>query len=215
MLSPPDQRHPVVLPDGTVHEGTVYLAAAIDHPQWEVGEYTYASAHQPPKDWAGHLAPHLYPGAPERLIIGRFCQIANGVQFITSSANHRMDGFSTYPFAIVSGFGPNRPSMPGPDSVRDTVIGHDVWIGEGAVILPGARIGSGVIIGAGAVVGGRVPDYAVVAGNRAEIVRMRFDAGTISALIAMAWWDWPIEAITAAEAAICGGDLDALRAARP
>jgi virginiamycin A acetyltransferase len=59
-------------------------------PAHQVGEYTYASAHEPPDDWAARLAPYLYPFSPERLILGSFCQIADGVTFITSSANHRL-----------------------------------------------------------------------------------------------------------------------------
>ena len=149
----PNELYPVTLPDGTPHKDTVFLQAAIDHPRVEVGAYSYASAHHPPDDWAFHLAPYLYPFSPERLRIGRFCQIASGVQFITASANHRHDGFSSFPFAIFGG-GPieDRPSMPAPG--RDTVIGHDVWLGSGALVMPGARVGNGVIVGAGAVVAG-------------------------------------------------------------
>jgi virginiamycin A acetyltransferase len=68
-----------------------------------------------------------------------------------------------------------------------------------------------VIIGAQSVVRGVVPDYAIVAGNPAQIVRMRFDDATIAALVEIAWWDWPIAKIQAAEAAIVGADLTALR----
>lgn len=210
----PDTRHPVRLPDGTAHPGTVFLKPVIDHPRWEVGDYSYASAHQPPPDWAAHLAPYLYDFSPEKLVIGKFCQIADGVRFITASANHRHDGFSSFPFAIFDGAGPDRPSLPaGP--FPDTVIGPDVWIGQGARILPGAQLGAGVIVGAGAVVAGRVPPYAVVAGNPGRVRRMRFDAATIARLLALAWWDWPIARIQAAEAAICGADLDALTRAAP
>lgn len=92
----PSTRHPVRLPDGNPHLGTVFLAPAIDHPRISVGAYTYASAHVPPDNWAAHLAPYLYDFSPEMLRIGRFCQIADGVQFITASANHRYDGFSSY-----------------------------------------------------------------------------------------------------------------------
>ena len=146
-----DTRHPLTLPDGTVHTGTVFLKNAIDHPRIEVGDYTYASAHVPPEDWAARLAPYLYPGSPERLVIGRFCQIADGVTFITASANHRRDGFSTFPFAVFDGgFEEGRPSLP-QTTAPDTVIGHDVWLGQGVRILPGARLGHGVIAGAGAV----------------------------------------------------------------
>ena len=208
---PPDTLNPIRFPDGSLHEGTVFLAAAIRHPRWTVGRYSYASAHHPRADWAAALAPYLSEFSPERLVIGSFCQIAHGVQFVTASANHRRDGFSTYPFAIFDGLDADRPSMPpaGPD----TVIGHDVWIGTGATILPGARLGNGVIVGAGAVVGGTVPAYAVVAGNRATVTRMRFDAATVARLEELAWWDWPIAAIVRHEAAIVGGDLAVLEAA--
>ena len=204
----PDTLHPIILPDGTPHRGTVFLKPAIDHPRMEIGDFSYASAHTPPPDWAFHLAPYLYPHSPERLIIGKFCQIADGVTFITASANHRYDGFSSFPFAIFLDMDPNRPSMP--DAGPDTVIGHDVWFGQGAKILPGARIGSGAIIGAGAVVSGEVAPYSIVTGNPATCRRRRFDEATIDRLLEIAWWDWPIDQIIAQEAAICGGDLTAL-----
>jgi len=214
---PPNTLHPITLPNGSIHKGTVFLQAAIDHPSWEIGRYTYASAHQPPENWAMALAPYLFGGNREKLVLGSFCQIADGVQFITSSANHRMDGVSTYPFAVFDGLEGgvdyDRPSMP--TGTKDTIIGHDVWIGTGATILPGARLGNGVIVGAGAVVGGTVPDYAVVAGNRAEVVKMRFDEDTIARINAVAWWNWPFETILANEAAIVSAEIDALEAVTP
>ena len=211
----PDTLHPVTLPDGTIHKGNVFLKAAINHPNWEVGDYTYANEFDPPEnpeDWAGRLAPYLFPAATDKLIIGKFGQIANGVQFITDGANHARDGFSTFPFAIhdPDRFGGYVATLrPG----RDDRVGHDVWIGAGARILAGAQIGNGVIIGAGAVVSGSVPDYAIVAGNRAEILRMRFDPDTIAALNEIAWWDWDIDKILKHEAAIVGADLAALQKA--
>jgi virginiamycin A acetyltransferase len=210
----PDAVHPVTLPDGSAHPGTTYLRAVIDHPRIEIGDYTYASAHHPPADWAALIAPYTYPFSPEKLVIGRFCQIADGALFVTASANHRHDGFSTYPFAIFGGGeAAGRPSLPGPGP--DTIIGHDVWIGTRATILPGARIGSGTIIGAGAVVAGDIPAYSLVAGNPARVIRPRFEARTIARLLEITWWDWPIDRILAAEAAICGADLAALEAIRP
>ena len=203
---------PVPLPDGSHHAGTVFLNAVIDHPRWQVGDYSYASTFDPPDNWASHLAPHLYDFSPEKLVIGKFCQIAHGAQFITASANHRYDGFSSFPFAIFGG-GPaeGRPSMPGPGP--DTVLGNDVWIGQGAMILPGARLGDGAIVGAGAVVTGSVPDYAIVSGNPAGVKRMRFPDTTIRRLKEIAWWNWSTEKILAHEAAICSADLEALEAA--
>jgi virginiamycin A acetyltransferase len=211
--------HPLTLPDGTRHTGTVFLKAVISHPRWEIGDYTYASSFDPPADpseWTSRLAPWLHPFSPERLIIGRFCQIADCVRFVTASANHRHDGLSTYPFAIFQGrFAEDAPSLPSPNSFRDTVVGNDVWIGAGATILPGARIGDGVIVGAGAVVGGTIPPYTVVAGNPARVIRHRVAPEVAGRLVALAWWNWPIEAILAAEAAICGADAEALERAAP
>jgi virginiamycin A acetyltransferase len=206
----PDTLHPVRLPDGSPHLGTVFLKPAIDHPRIEVGDYSYASAFDPPEDWAARLAPWLFDFSPERLVIGRFCQIADGVRFVTSSANHRFDGISSYPFAIFGGEGApgERPSMPGPGP--DTVIGHDVWIGANATILPGARLGTGTIVGAGAVVGGDIPPYSIVGGNPGRVIRARFEPATVERLLDLAWWDWPIDRILASEAAICGGDVEAL-----
>ena len=209
----PSVLHPITFQNGTSFKGTVFLRNAIDHPQIEVGDFTYASAFDPPDDWQARLAPYLFPHSTEKLIIGKFCQIADGVRFITASANHRYDGVSSYPFAVFDGFGSDRPSMQ--TKLSDTVIGHDVWLGNGAQILPGARLGSGVIVGASAVVSGHVPDYAIVAGNPARIVRMRFSDTDIARLLALAWWDWPIDRILAHEAEICSGDLDALETIRP
>jgi virginiamycin A acetyltransferase len=205
----PHTAHPITLPDGSVHDGTVFLRAVLSHPRIEVGDYSYASAFDPPENWAARLAPYLFDQSPEMLVIGKFCQIADGVLFITASANHRHDGISSFPFAVFDGgFADGRPSLPGPGP--DTRIGNDVWIGQGARILPGACVGDGVIIGAGAVVAGRVPPYCIVAGNPAQVVRRRFDPDQITRLQALAWWDWPIDMILAHEAQICGGDVDAL-----
>lgn len=214
---PPDTQHPVSLPDGTVLPMNVFLKAVIDHPRIEVGDYTYASDFNPPEDvsqWANRIAPFIFPNSREKLAIGKFGQFAHGVRFITASANHKMDGISTYPFAIheperIFGYPGSLPQG------RDTVIGHDVWIGMNAIIMPGTTIGNGVIVGAGAVVSGQVPDYAIVAGNRAEVVRMRFDVAMIARLNALAWWDWPMGSILANEAAIVGADVDALEAVAP
>lgn len=209
-----DRRNPVTLPDGTVLTGLVYLDQVIDHPNWKIGAYSYHNSFQPMDDYAGLLAPYLYRGAPETLEIGKFCQIAEGVRFITSSANHPMSGFSTYPFAIF------RPESLGAyaseiASFGDTTIGHDVWIGHAAMILPGVTIGDGAIIGAGAVVAKDIPPYAVAAGNPARVMRLRFAPEVIETLVALRWWDWPIDLIGAHLDAICGADIARLERAAP
>lgn len=201
--------HPMHFRDGTPNRGLVHLNRVIDHPNIRIGDFTYASSFDPPQDWAMRLAPYTHAGAPERLVIGRFCQIADRVRIITASANHPMAGISTYPFAI---FDPARLGdyIDQIGDLPDTEIGHDVWVGDGAIILPGARIGNGVIIGAGAVVGGRVADYAVVAGNPGRVIRMRFDDATIARLLALAWWHWPAERIARATPALARADIAAL-----
>ena len=210
----PDTVHPIILPDGSAHQGTVFLKPVIDHPRIRVGDYSYASAHHPPDDWAAHLAPYLYPTSPERLEIGKFCQFASGVQIITASANHRFEGISSFPFMVFAGGDPAvRPSMPQPG--QDTRIGNDVWVGTGATLLPGAEIGNGVIIGAGAVVSWHVPPFCIVAGNPARLLRKRFDDAIVERLERLAWWNWPIDRVLAAEAEICAGDIDALEALTP
>jgi len=202
-------RHPMRFPDGRENPCMVHLNRVIDHPNISIGDFTYANDFDPPADWAARLAPYLYPGAPERLVIGRFGQLAHGVRFITASANHAMDGISTYPFPIF-----NAATLPlyadRFTHLPDTVIGHDVWIGHGAMILPGARIGHGAIIGAGAVVAGSVPDYAVAAGNPARVVRLRFASDEIARLLALGWWDWPPERIEACLPQIMAGDIETL-----
>ncbi len=203
----PNCLFPIRLPDGSEHEGTVFLRNAIDHPQFEVGDFTYASDFEPPLDWATHLAPYLFPFSQEKLRIGRFCQIAHGVRFITSSANHAQSGLSCYPFQVFdekarAGFQPD---------TRDTLIGHDVWLGHGAMVLPGAQIGHGAIIGASAVVRGTIAPYSIVTGNPGSQTGQRFDTNAIDALLDLAWWDWPTSLISRALPAIVAGDIKTLQ----
>lgn len=206
-------RHPITLPSGDPHLNTVHLNRVIDHPNIEIGDYSYYSDFDPVEDHAARIAPYLYPGAPEWLIIGRFVQIAHGVRFITSSANHPMRGFSTYPFAV---FNPETMGAYRDEVAQrgDTVIGNDIWLGYGATVLPGVTIGDGAIVGAGAVVSRDVPSYAIVSGNPAEVRRMRFDEVTTRALLDLKWWNWEIGEIEKHHAAISGGDA-ALLASQP
>jgi tetrahydrodipicolinate N-succinyltransferase len=70
------------------------------------------------------------------------------------------------------------------------VIGNDVWIGAGAIILPEVKVGDGAIIGAGAVVTHDVPAYAMVVGIPAKILRYQFTQNQIDQLEKIAWWNW-------------------------
>lgn len=208
-LPNPRLRNPLILPDGSHDAATVFLSEVIDHPNIEVGDWSYYHDSTLPEDYATALAPYLFPGAPERLTIGRFCQIAQGVQFITASANHPLSGVSTYPFSIFDGprLAGYRSSLP---RGRDTKVGDDCWIGREAVLLPGAELGCGVVVSARAVVRGKVPDYAIVAGNPATITRKRYDEATVAQLLDIAWWNWSPEKIGANILAIEAADVNVL-----
>ena len=201
--------HPITLPDGTVYSDTVYLKNVIDHPRMEVGDFSYYTHSGKPEHTAAILAPYLGDSARERLVIGKFVQIARGSYFITSSANHPMTGFTTYPFRIIKPETFGYKDLP----VKDTVVGHDVWIGQNAAMMPGVHIGAGAIVAAASVVARDVPPYAVVGGNPAAIIRMRYPDEIISDLLDIAWWDWPIAKIEANLTALSSGDMAALRLA--
>ncbi len=203
--------NPITLPNGQVAYGTVYLKNFIDHPRITVGDYSYASRFDTPDDWAQAMAPYLFPVSRERLIIGQFCQFAHGTTFITSSANHPMDGFSTYPFRV---FKPETMMAYIDLPSRNTVVGNDVWIGHGATVMPGVTIGDGAIVATGAVVTKDVAPFTIVGGNPARLIRRRFPDEVIAELLAIRWWDWDIDRIEANLAAIEDADIAVLRRAK-
>lgn len=187
----PNTIHPLRLPNGEIWQHTVFLKNVIDHPNIIIGDFTYYNDFRKEiADYSRLLAPYLHVGAPEKLIIGKFCQIAHGVQFITSSSVHQMDGISTFPFAVFGSCWAEKyqPKFP---NKGDTVIGNDVWFGHNSTILPGVTIGDGVIIGANSVVTKDVAPYTVVASNPARVISRRFSEPIIAALVELAWWDWP------------------------
>jgi len=211
------KRHPMVMPDGTVITQVVHLNQVIGHPRIEVGAHSYYHDFEPREDYAGTIAPYLFPFSSERLVIGRFAQIAHGVRFITASANHRMDGFSTYPFwnfmmTPETSAEDVKEVLATLNDKGDTVIGNDVWLGMEAMVMPGVTIGDGAIIAARAVVVKDVAPYTIVGGNPARLLKRRFDQDVIDALLEIRWWDWPIEKIEANLEVLQGADIAALRA---
>ncbi|WP_051164478.1 CatB-related O-acetyltransferase [Nocardia testacea] len=190
----------------------VLLKPLITSPLIEAGEFSY---YDDPHDPTGFETRNvLYHYGPEKLIIGKFCALATGVRFIMNGANHRMDGPSTFPFPTMGGsWASHIDLLTDLPNRGDTVVGNDVWIGNGATILPGVRIGHGAIVGAGAVVTGDVPDYGIVGGNPARLIRSRYEKPDIARLLAVAWWDWPIEHITRHVRTIMSGSIADLEAA--
>lgn len=159
----------------------------------QVGRFTYGCPIV--KLWAAH----------ERLSVGSFCSIADGVT-IFGGGEHNTDWVTTYPLRIALG-DPLAGRDGHPHTRGPTIIGHDVWIGDGALILSGIRVGNGAVIGARSVVTRDVPAYHVVAGNPARIVRARFPVEQIAALEAIAWWNWSIEDIRASVPHLCSADI--------
>lgn len=187
-----------------------FLKPLVSAPNVEIGDYTYCDDPLGPEGFIERCVLYHYPHMDDRLVIGRFCAIAAGVRFVMNGANHALDGLSTYPFPIFGG-GWEDPHVDWKKGSRgDTVVGHDVWIGTGAVIMPGVTIGDGAIIGAFSVVARDVPAYGVAVGNPARTVKKRFADATIARLLSLAWWHWPAEDITRALPALRTGDLGEL-----
>lgn len=155
-----------------------------------VGDFTYFAD----TDFEKHVT-HHYDFIGDKLIIGKFCQIAAGVNFVMNGANHQMNAVTTFPFYIFDDWKQKTPPLNKMPLKGDTVIGNDVWIGQNVTILPGVHIGDGAIIGMNSVVGSDVKPYTIVAGNPAKPIRKRFDNELIKLLLKLKWWDKSIKEI--------------------
>ena len=188
------------------YDKEIYVKPTIKNPQIIVGDFTYIAD----SDFESHVT-HLYEWNGDRLIIGKFCQIAAGVEFVMNGANHQMNAVSTFPFFTLEGWNASAPQKSDMPLKGDTVIGNDVWIGQNATIMPGVHIGDGAIIGTNSVVAKDIPPYTVAVGNPCRVVRKRFDDEFIAYLLDLKWWDWDIEKIEANFDALSSGDLSLIR----
>lgn len=167
-----------------------YIRPTITNPNIIIGDFTYFAD----TDFEKHVT-HHYDFIGDKLIIGKFCQIAAGVEFVMNGANHQMSGVSTYPFYIFGTWQQDVPQQKDMPLKGDTVIGNDVWIGQNSTILPGVHIGDGAIIGLNSVVAKDVPPYTIFAGNPAKFIRKRFDDELIDLLLKLKWWEKSVEEI--------------------
>ena len=189
--------------------GTVtYIKPTVKNPNIVAGDFSYYSG----VDFEKQVT-HHYDFYGDRLIIGKFCQIAAGVEFIMNGANHQMNCVSSFPFYIFEGWEQEVPPLENLPCKGDTVVGNDVWIGQDATILPGVTIGDGAMIGANSVVGKDVPPYTIIAGNPARPIRKRFDDELIALLLRLCWWDKPISEIQALIPLLSNPDLDSVKRA--
>ena len=173
-----------------------FIKNTVKNPNIIIGDFTYYDDPENSEEFERNVLYH-FPFIGDKLIIGKFCAIAKGVQFIMNGANHKISGFSTFPFYIFkNGWENATPQTSELPYKGDTIIGNDVWIGYKALIMPGVKIGNGVIISSHSVVTSDVPAYAIVGGNPAKVIKKRFTDETVTILEEIAWWDWPIEKIT-------------------
>lgn len=147
-----------------------------------IGKYTYGL----------NLSTVFRPTLESPVKIGNFCSFAPGVVLL-AHANHPTSLPSTYPFKTLFSNSRNiifDPHWTNYDAVTKGAIniGHDVWIGQNAIVLSGVTVGNGAVIGAGAVVTKDVPSYAIVVGNPAIVIKYRFSPEVISALENIQWW---------------------------
>lgn len=175
-----------------------------------IGNYTYYNRRDKNDFFINHIT-HHYDFMEDKLIIGNFCQIASGVEFVMNGANHCMNRATTYPFSVMgNGWEKTRPTLNELPFKGDTIIGNDVWIGQNAVIMPGVKIADGAIIAANSIVTKNVEPYAIVGGNPARFIKKRFSEIEIEKLLKIKWWNWNIEKINANLEILCSNDINKL-----
>lgn len=201
MLPDPNVVHPI-----NGYDKEVFIKPTLTRTNILVGDFSYIAD----SDFESHVT-HHYEWLGDRLVIGKFCQIGTGVEFVMNGANHQMNSVSTFPFFTMKEWEARPPQGKDLPLKGDTVIGNDVWIGQHATILPGVHIGDGAIIGANSVVGKDVEPYSIVIGNPARFLRKRFDEELINMLLQWKWWDKSIEEIKRLIPVLTNGNITEVR----
>lgn len=127
------------------------------------------------------------------IVIGNYCSIAQATTFIVDGGNHTFSEVCSFPLfdSLFAATELDKNQFKGGFKQKQGIsLGHDVWIGSGAYIMPGVKIGNGVTVAANSVVTKNIPDYAVVAGVPAKIVKMKCDEESSRKLNRIAWWNW-------------------------
>lgn len=188
-----------------------FIKNVIENPNIMVGDYTYYDDMDGAAEFERHVT-HHYDFIGDKLIIGKFCAIARGIEFVMNGANHRMNSVTTYPFNIMGGgWEKCTPALEDLPYKGDTVIGNDVWIGQNVTIMPGVHVGDGAVIAANSTVAGNILPYQIAGGNPAKVIRKRFDDELIAYLLQLRWWDWPAEKIFNNLEILCSRDLAKIR----
>ena len=148
----------------------IYESVYVGH-KCKIGKYSYVN-------------PHTF--IDDNVEIGRYCSISRNVMIGLGA--HRLDGITTHPIGYSKAWNPYINEEY--DDHKKTIIGNDVWIGAGAIVLSGVTIGNGAVIGAGAIVTKSVTDYAIVAGTPAKVIKQRTAPPKLKGVD---WWDLPSE----------------------
>jgi len=126
--------------------------------------------------------------------IGKFCSISKNVNI--GAYLHPTDHLSSSPIFFRDKNGTGTSWVQGihyDDYPKKVYCGHDVWIGMNTTIMGGVKIGNGAIIAAHSVITKDVPDYAIVGGVPAKIIKYRFQKDVIDQLMRISWWDYNSE----------------------
>jgi len=177
------------------HKRLCFLKNIIKNSNIIVGDYTYYDDFDNVENFEKNVKYH-FDFVGDKLIIGKFCMIASGVTFIMNGANHLTNALTNFPFAIFGNGWENAMEGKSYPQKGNINIGNDVWIGYNATIMAGVTIGDGAIIATNATVIKDVAPYSIVGGNPAIEIKKRFSEDTISKLLELKWWDWPIGKIT-------------------
>lgn len=175
---------------------TGFLKNFIKNPNIIVGDYTYYDDNNGDIENFERNVLYHFDFLGDKLIIGKFCQIASDVKFLMNGMFHLKDSITTFPFTIFS----NELMKKLHSKLKfpykgDTVIGNDVWIGYNVTFMPGVKVGNGAVIGTNSLITKDVPPYTIVGGSPAKIIKQRFSDEQIILLQKICWWDWDIEKI--------------------
>ena len=195
------------------YKTSCFIKNVITAPNVSVGDYTYYDDAADPTGFEQNNILFNYPEFGDKLIIGKFCQIAQGTKFIMGAANHRLGSVTTYPFNVFGGAWTKNtpPHLSQLPKKGDTVIGNDVWFGRECVIMPGVKIGDGAIVAAYSVVTKDIPAYTVFGGNPAKFIKNRFDSELTQLLLEFRWWDLEAEELADILPLLCDTELESIR----